>query len=319
MAVTVVRYMKDGATRWGVVRDGKIVEVDTQSRTTGEFVSAWPLATLAQAQGATLRFDEVAILSPVTQNQQFVCLGANYRQHMIESGIDPDVKRFNMMFTKASNCIVPANSDVVRPTEVKFLDYEIELGVVMRSAITARRNVTEADLPDLIAGLTIVNDYSARDIQIPQMQFYKGKSFRTFGPVGPYLVLLAPEDFRQLNALDLTLTVNGTVRQKDNTRNLVFKVPETLTELSGVHDLAPGDLIATGTPAGCALTVPPPAVQRIMGLFPERKKWEFFLKKQASRPQYLKSGDVVEARIVSADGRIDLGCQRNRIVDEAAR
>jgi 2-keto-4-pentenoate hydratase/2-oxohepta-3-ene-1,7-dioic acid hydratase in catechol pathway len=202
---------------------------------------------------------------------------------------------------------------------VKFLDYEIELGVVMRSAITARRNVTEADLPDLIAGLTIVNDYSARDIQIPQMQFYKGKSFRTFGPVGPYLVLLAPEDFRQLNALDLTLTVNGTVRQKDNTRNLVFKVPETLTELSGVHDLAPGDLIATGTPAGCALTVPPPAVQRIMGLFPERKKWEFFLKKQASRPQYLKSGDVVEARIVSADGRIDLGCQRNRIVDEAAR
>ena len=269
-------------------------------------------------QGRTLDFAAVTLLSPVTRDQQFVCLGANYRQHMIESGMDPDAKTFNMMFTKAPGCIVAADADVIRPSHVRFLDYEIELGIVMRAPVTAPRQVTEADLPELIAGITIVNDYSARDIQIPQMQFYKGKSYRSFGPVGPYLVLLEPQDFHHLTALDLKLTVNGVIRQNDSTRNLVHKVPETLTELSGVHDLAPGDLIATGTPAGCALTVPPPAVVRLMGLLPERLKWQLFLKKQASRPQYLKPGDIVEARISSADGRIDLGVQRNRIVSEVA-
>ena len=316
MAVSVMRYLEAGAARWGVVREGRIVEVDTQAASTGAFVSAWTLPALKAAQGRVLDFAEVTLLPPVTRNQQFLCLGANYRQHMIESGMDPDVKSFNMMFTKAPGCIVAADEDVVRPPHVRFLDYEIELGVVMRAPMTARRPVNEADLPALIAGITIVNDYSARDVQIPQMQFYKGKSYRSFGPVGPYLVLLEPEEFSCLNQLDLRLSVNGETRQNDSTRNLVYKLPETLAELSGVHDLEPGDLIATGTPAGCALTVPPPPVVRLMGLLPERLKWKLFLKKQARRRQYLQPGDVVEAGIVSADGRIDLGIQRNRIVSE---
>ncbi|MBV8464694.1 MAG: fumarylacetoacetate hydrolase family protein, partial [Burkholderiales bacterium] len=133
----------------------------------------------------------------------------------------------------------------------------------------------------------------------------------------PYLCLLGPQDVPLLRELELKLTVNGATRQHDTTANLVHGPAETLTELSGVHDLFAGDLIATGTPAGCALSVPSPAKQRIAALVPEALKWKFFLKVQASRPQYLKSGDVVEARIATKDGRIDLGTQRNLVVEEA--
>src|SRR5207253_2320873 len=159
------------------------------------------------------------------------------------------------------------------------------------------------------------NDYSARDIQIPQMQFYKGMSFRTFGPVGPYLCMLEASDMPALKELTLTLTVNGDVRQRDSTRNLVYGPAETLTELSGVHDLHAGDLISTGTPAGCALSIPSPAMQRLGALLPERMRWDAFRRVQAGRSGYLQPGDVVEASIRSDDGAIDLGVQRNVVVD----
>jgi 2-keto-4-pentenoate hydratase/2-oxohepta-3-ene-1,7-dioic acid hydratase in catechol pathway len=231
--------------------------------------------------------------------------------------MNPDVKSFNMVFTKAPSCIVPADSDVVRPRGVRFLDYEIELGLVIRREITAPTVVTSADLHAFIAAVVIVNDYSARDIQIPQMQFYKGKSFRTFGPVGPHLCMLEPGDIGALADLQLTLTVNGETRQSDSTRNLVYGPAETLTELSGVHDLHPGDLIATGTPAGCALSIPSPMMQRIGALLSEKTKWDLFMRVQGKRAQYLKAGDVVEARIRSADGAVDLGVQRNTMVVES--
>ena len=315
MAFNVVRYRHDDREHWGVVRAGTITPLVGQFPTTGDVVrhlsTSGPVVAADAVDAA-----RVTILSPITRNQQFVCLGANYRQHMIESGMDPDVKSFNMVFTKAPSCIVPADSDVVRPRRVRFLDYEIELGIVVRRDITAETVVTDANLPEFVAGAVIVNDYSARDVQIPQMQFYKGKSFRTFGPVGPYLCMLEARDMPALGDLRLTLTVNGEVRQRDSTRNLVYGPAETLTELSGVHDLHPGDLIATGTPAGCALSIPSPTMQRLAALLPERMRWDAFMRVQASRPGYLKPGDVVEASIRSDDGAIDLGVQRNRIVEE---
>lgn len=314
MALNVARFEYQGATRWGVVRNDGVVPVSGTFETTGDFLRANTLDSLSAVRGEAIKLDHVKILSPVTRNQQFVCQGANYRQHMIESGIDPDAKHFNMIFTKASSCIVEAGSDVVRPSQVQFLDYEIELGLVMRKPITEPVKVTDASLHEYVAGIVIVNDYSARDIQIPQMQFYKGKSFRTFGPVGPWLTLLAPADFPLLKQLNLRLTVNGEIRQSDSTANLVHGPAATLTELSGVQDFDTGDLLATGTPAGCALAIPSPGKQKIGALLPEAKKWALFLKAQARRSQYLKPGDVVEASIKSADGRIDLGTQRNRVV-----
>ncbi|SMF99472.1 fumarylacetoacetate hydrolase family protein [Burkholderia singularis] len=318
MSLHVLHYKHQGHAQWGVIRQGAITPIPGEFETTADFIRGNRIDVLAALSGPTIPESDVEWLSPITRNQQFVCQGANYRQHMIESGMNPDVKTFNMIFTKAPSCIVPADSPVVRPRRVRFLDYEIELGLVMKRDIIACQTITDANLHEYLAGVVIVNDYSARDVQIPEMQFYKGKSYRTFGPVGPYLCMLEARDIPKLRALDLTLTVNGQVRQKDSTANLVYGPAATLTELSGVHDLHVGDLIATGTPSGCALSVPSPAKQRIAALLPEAAKWRMFMKIQAGRSQYLRSGDIVEARIASADGLIDLGVQRNCIVDEVA-
>ena len=273
MALNVIHFKHNGHAQWGVARNGLVTPVPGDFATTGAFIVANTVERLASLDTPTLREDEVQLLPPVTRKQQFLCQGANYRQHMIESGMDPDAKKFNMVFTKSPDCIVAADSDVVMPGHVRFLDYEIELGLVLKRSIHGRKTISDLDLHEYVAGLVIVNDYSARDVQIPQMQFYKGKSFRTFGPVGPRLCLLEPGDFPRLRNLQLKLTVNGELRQDDSTANLVYGPAETLTELSGVHDLHAGDLLATGTPAGCALSVPTPARQRLVGLLPERKKW----------------------------------------------
>ncbi|MEX3916906.1 MULTISPECIES: fumarylacetoacetate hydrolase family protein [Paraburkholderia] len=318
MAIHVLHYLHDGRAQWGVVADGVITPIPGEFSSTGAFIAANPVERLMTLNGPSIPEAKVQWLSPVTTDQQFICQGANYRQHMIESGMDPDVKKFNMIFTKATSCIVAANSAVVKPDAVRFLDYEIELGLVLKRDITSRETITDENLHEYIAGAVIVNDYSARDIQIPQMQFYKGKSYRTFGPVGPYLCLLEKQDMPKLKELVLTLTVNGTVRQNDTTAGLVYGPAETLSELSGVQDLRTGDLLATGTPSGCALSIPSPEKQRAAAQLPEAEKWRLFLKMQEDRPQYLQIGDVVEAQIVSYDRSINLGTQRNLVVEEAA-
>jgi 2-keto-4-pentenoate hydratase/2-oxohepta-3-ene-1,7-dioic acid hydratase in catechol pathway len=315
--IRVVRFQREGRVRWGVLRDETIATIPGDFPSTGDLIRASASLDLANLDGPRFPSSDATVLAPVTRHQQFVCQGANYRQHMIESGMDPDVKTFNMIFTKASSCIVAASSDVILPRGVRFLDYEIELGLVLRRPIREPVVVTDANLHTFVAGAVIVNDYSARDVQIPQMQFYKGKSFRTFGPVGPYLTLLDAESIGLLRDLRLTLTVNGEVRQDDSTANLVYGPAETLTELSRIQDFDAGDLLSTGTPAGCALAVPSPAKQRAAQLLPEKTRWELFMKIQARRSQYLEAGDLVEARIRSTDGRLDLGVQQNRIVAEA--
>ena len=317
MAIHLAHFEYQNRAQWGVLRGEGIVALPDEYASTGDLIRAVKPAELAALQGPVIARSAIKLLSPVTRNQQFVCQGANYRQHMIESGMNPDAKHFNMIFTKASSCIVAADSPVIRPAHVRFLDYEVELGLVMRRAITGPVRVTEQNLHEYIAGLVIVNDYSARDIQIPQMQFYKGKSYRTFGPVGPWLCLLEAADFRYLSQLQLTLKVDGRLRQSDSSGNMVHGPVATLNELAGLQDLFPGDLIATGTPAGCALAIPSPAKQKIGALLPEAKKWAMFLKAQAQRSQYLQRGQIVETNIRSADGVIDLGTQRNLVEVES--
>src|SRR5689334_6733498 len=163
-----------GRNHSSMLRGEQIVPVAADA-TTGDFVRDADLAALAATAADPIPLAEVALLSPLTRNQRFVCQGANYRQHMIESGLDPEAKTYNMIFTKAPSCIVPADSDVIVPRGVRFLDYEIELGLVLRRDITGPVDVTDDNLHQFVAGAVIVNDYSARDIQIPQLQFYKGK------------------------------------------------------------------------------------------------------------------------------------------------
>lgn len=319
MPVNLIRYSHEGRIRWGVMRGEAIAPLTQDDATTGEILAAWPLPALSahETHGAPgVPLAAVKLECPVTRNQQFICQGLNYSQHSLESGADP-AKGFNMIFTKASSCLCAADSPLVKPARVRFLDYEIELGLVLGRAITGPLRVTATNLYEFVAGVVIVNDYSARDVQMPQSQFYKGKSFRTFGPVGPWISLLGPDEMHYVAKLELCLTVNGEVRQRGNTEHWIHDPAATLSELSAVQDLFPGDLISTGTPAGCALSVPGPNRQRLAALLPEAKKWEAFMKVQARRPQYLKPGDVVEATIRSADGQVDLGRQRNVVVAEA--
>lgn len=300
-----------GKPRWGFLHEEHVLLFKQTFSNTRDIVEFFNEHQVDFDAFERCHLADTILLSPVTRDRQFICQGANYRKHMLESGMNPDAKTFNMIFTKASSCIVSANSDVYMPQSKTLLDYEIELGVVLRRDILKETLITEKNLQDYVFGMTIVNDYSARDIQIPQMQFYKGKSYRSFGPVGPVIALLDKNTIHQLRNMELTLKVNGEVRQQDSTQNLVYGVAETLSELSAVQDLYAGDLLATGTPAGCALRIPSPTKQKVAALIPEQKKWELFLKSQAKRKDYLKPGDIVEASIVSLDKSINLGKQTN--------
>jgi len=312
MATNLLRYRRDGGIHWGVASAGGIAPLGGEYATTADLIARgepdWRSAAKA---GPALRIDDVELLSPVTVPCRLLCQGANYRRHMIESGLDPDQKLFNMFFEKADCSVAAPVGSVTRPAHVALLDYEIELALVFRKAITGPVTITAENMHEYVFGLTIANDISARDVQIPQMQFFKGKSYRGFCPVGPCLAALERKDFAYLDELTLTLAVNGEVRQHDETRNLVYKPAETITELSTFSDVAPGDVLLTGTPSGCALRVPPPLLRKVMQLvLPERRFWAAFRKAQGKRPQYLKSGDLMTATIASADRFIDLGEQR---------
>jgi 2-keto-4-pentenoate hydratase/2-oxohepta-3-ene-1,7-dioic acid hydratase in catechol pathway len=333
MAVQVVRFRDRGRVSWGVVR-GDVIAPDGEDRgvvrgdaiapiggefvTTGEFLGegARLARALAGANGSagTVRASEVELLCPITSNQQLVCQAINYRDHMIESGIDPDQQPYNVIFRKASSCLAPADTDIVRPASVRLLDYEVELGLVIGREIRGPVQVSPANLHEFVAALVVVDDVSARDVQLPQGQFYKGKSYRTFGPVGPYLVLVDAADLARLDDLRLRLWVNDEARQDGYAGGLVFKPAPTLTELSGLQDLDPGDVIATGTPGGCALRAPSAFVMFLASLMPPRARWTRFLEMGAKNPRFLKPGDRVRASIRTDDGAIDLGEQRNRVV-----
>ncbi len=309
MAVNLVRYASDTGARWGIVRGRAVVPLSGDYPTTSALIercaSGWP-----STQGEPIALNDIELLSPVTTPCRIFCQGANYRQHMIESGLDPDAKMFNMFFTKSDASVAPPVGTVQRPEPVVLLDYEIELALVFRRAIQSPVTVTREALKDYVFAAAIANDISARDVQLPQMQFFKGKSYRGFCPLGPWLTVLEPNEFALLDNLDLQLRVNDAVRQNDTTANLVFKPWETISELSTFANVAPGDVLLTGTPSGCALRVPPPAVRRLVQLLPEQTFWRLFVKSQSRRPEYLKRGDGMTATIRSADGRLDLGEQR---------
>ena len=194
---------------------------------------------------------------------------------------------------------------------VKLLDYEIELGLVVGKNINATSTTNEENWFDYIAGLVITNDISARDIQLLQGQWYKGKSFRGFCPVGPYIVPFTKSDVNIFYNLRLQLYVNNELRQDAMTSELLFKPHETLSELSQIIDIKPGDLILTGTPGGVALKAPAVFVQKIGArLLSEQKRLSIFIKNQLSNAKYLKDGDLITASIRSSDGSIDLGTQK---------
>lgn len=311
MPLSIIRYAVEGAVHWGVAFDQRIAPLEVEAATTGELLSRhWERLWATSADQASLLRADVKLLSPVTTNQQFICQGVNYRSHVEESGLDLADLPFNVIFTKASSCITSADATVVRPPHVQMLDYEIELGLVLRRDLAANTAVRADSLGDCLAGITIVNDLSARDVQLPQGQFYKGKSYRGFGPVGPVLVLLRGDEWARWPQLHMRLSVNGQPRQEAHCAEMIHGPAATLTELSSMHELNAGDLIATGTPAGCAARAPSKAVMFVAKHFlSDASKWRMFARGGRSNPSYLRPGDRICASIRTDDGAIDLGEQ----------
>lgn len=320
MGIKIVRFRQQGTINWGVaISDQEFALIDGEFSSTNELLESGQenIKAATKKQGNLVNVSEVELLSPITWPSKVVCQGANYSTHRAEAGLEATRPPFNMIFSKDISSLTGANTDIVRPEHVQLLDYEIELGLVIGKNINTAEEVTEENLATYICGLVMVNDVSARDVQLLENQWLKGKSYRTFGPTGPYLYLLDQDEMSQINNLKLELSVNGEIRQSASTDQLLFKPAETLTELSSVMDFKVGDLIITGTTGGVALTLSPELMSTISNAsIPYSEKRELFLQNQKQVDRYLNDGDVIECSIRSENGSIDLGEQSNKITSE---
>jgi acylpyruvate hydrolase len=221
-------------------------------------------AVAAADPAALLPEASVTLLPPVPRPGKIVCIGYNYLGHGAAGAVDRP--EFPDVFAKTANTVIGPGAAIVLPRVSQQVDYEAELAVVIGRR---GREITEAAAMDHVAGYTIFNDVSARDYQRRGSQWLLGKSFDTFGPLGPAVVTTdevpGPQD------LDVELRVNGVTAQRANTRDMIFPIPFLIAYLSQVMTLDPGDIIATGTPAK--------------------------LPEAAQDQQFLKDGDVVTITI----------------------
>jgi 2-keto-4-pentenoate hydratase/2-oxohepta-3-ene-1,7-dioic acid hydratase in catechol pathway len=188
---------------------------------------------------------------PIERPQKIICVGLNYRDHAEEQGVTPPEKP--ILFAKWPNTLVGPGDPIVLPQASEKVDYEAELGVVMGARV---RNVSVENALEAVGGYICVNDVSARDLQFSDGQWTRGKSPDTFCPVGPHVVPAAEVPDPQ--ALGIRAVLNGRTMQDSSTANMIFGVAEIVSFISQVITLEPGDLIATGTPAGVGVFRDPP-------------------------------------------------------------
>ncbi len=308
MTVSVLRT----ADAWWLKTESGAAKIDTTATTTGALLSD-RAAIEAAASADTVAVDDLTLLSPVTRPCRVVAQMTNFESHVRDAGMDPASTPLTF-FRKASASINGPFDDIVKPPHVQLLDYEVEIGLVIGRAIPVGTTISEMNLADFIAGLVVTNDVSARDVQLPQTQFYEAKSYPTFTPVGPELVLLTAEELARFGDLRLRLSVGGVERQNALVDgDMLYRPLQALQSLTQFQELAPGDLVLTGTPAGTALSAPSKPVAMIGNLLPTTLKWKVFFSRQAGNPKYLQHGDIVEASVATDDGAIDLGTQRNAV------
>jgi 2-keto-4-pentenoate hydratase/2-oxohepta-3-ene-1,7-dioic acid hydratase in catechol pathway len=191
---------------------------------------------------------------PIERPQKIVAVGLNYRDH-VEEQTEAKLPERPLLFAKWPNTLIGPGDAIVIPPITEHVDYEAELGVVIGTRVSraSAENALEA-----VAGYVCLNDVSARDLQFGDGQWVRGKSLDTFCPVGPSLVPAA--DIPDPQALDIRAILNGTVMQESNTSKMVFGVAEIVSFISQAITLEPGDLIATGTPAGVGIFRDPPVL-----------------------------------------------------------
>jgi len=304
------------AEGWWAVTPAGLVKLGLPAATTAGLLAdreALAAAIEAAGSGDAVPAESLDLLSPVTAPARVVAQAVNYRSHATDSGFDPDTVPA-AFFRKASHSITGPDGDIIRPAGVGFLDYEVELGLVIGADLPVGTTVTEENLAGYVAALVVADDVSARQVQLVKTQFYESKSYPTFTPVGPWLTLVDAADLARLDSLRLTLSVNGEVRQDSTATDMIVRPAQALTLLSRFQPMSPGDLLLTGTPGGTALKAPARIAGLVAGLLPPATRWKLFFRRQAANPRYLRDGDVITATIASADGRLDLGTQHNTII-----
>ncbi|MER3461433.1 MAG: 5-carboxymethyl-2-hydroxymuconate isomerase [candidate division GAL15 bacterium] len=262
----LVRFEDGGSVRWGVVKGAMVVPVRT-------FRYEGPL----EWEPRQLPLPSVRLRAPVDPPRNVFCMGLNYLAHVEESPTR-QIPKDPVWFTKATTSVVgPEEEVVVDPALTTQLDWEVELAVVLRRG---GRRIRASQALEWVFGYTVLNDLSARDLQFARGgQWFYGKSLDGLCPVGP--VLVTADEIPDPQALELWLRVNGQVRQHGYTQDMIFSVAQAIEDLSRGITLLPGDVIATGTPAGMGFGQNPPV--------------------------FLQDGDVVEAEISG------IGVLRNRI------
>jgi 2-keto-4-pentenoate hydratase/2-oxohepta-3-ene-1,7-dioic acid hydratase in catechol pathway len=250
----LVSYSTQDGPASGVLLDAEIVPLSSLERppaatvrATLEELDAEGLRRLEELAGSAsdrIPLDEVQLRAPVPDPQKIVCIGLNYRDHAEETG--QEIPGAPMWFAKFANSLRGSGEDIVLPgAHPDYVDYEAELALVIgRTA----RNVGQADALSHVAGVMPFNDVSARDLQLQNPLWTSGKAIDTFAPCGPALVTL--DEAGDLGTLALRTRIDGETVQQGSTANLIFGPAELVAWLSRTMTLMPGDVIATGTPAG---------------------------------------------------------------------
>jgi len=278
----LVNFRKGSESGFGVERDGKIFPVasagygsDADFFAGGEQALAAARALSHDITAEQFPIDEVQLLAPVLKPGKILCIGLNYRDHAVESGME--IPTVPTVFLKLPNAVTHPGTDIVLPANSQQPDYEAELAAVIGKG---GKDIRAEDWEQHVLGYTILNDVSARDVQLATSQWTLGKSFDTFCPLGPAIV--TTDELSDPHSLEIQLAINGETLQHSNTRELIFKLPQLIAHLSAIVPLEPGDVISTGTPAG-------------VGLGREPKRW-------------LKPGEEIVIRIAG------IGELRNRTI-----
>ena len=258
------RYVSPTTEHWGFVADGAIRPAPVDAPPLLAALTGGDLDQLRTRAGAPLPLDTVRLTAPIPRPGKLVCVGLNYRAHALESGLP--VPTEPLLFLKYPESVTGPRDPIELPPESRQVDWEVELAVVIGRPI---ERVSRAAALGAVVAFAVANDVSARDLQARDGQWVRAKSFRSFCPFGPWLT--TADEVGDGSGLDITLAVNGVVKQHSTTSDLIADVARVVQYASDVAPLHPGDVILTGTPAGTGIGRQP--------------------------AEFLVPGDVVEARI----------------------
>jgi 2-keto-4-pentenoate hydratase/2-oxohepta-3-ene-1,7-dioic acid hydratase in catechol pathway len=242
---------RDRSIKPGVLLGDEIVDISDRAANIRSLIEGGPdaLARLrAFLQGKTPRtpLAQVELLAPIQNPPHIFCVGLAYRDHAIET--HQEIPKVPTIFLKLTSALNGPRSAVVLPKLTQQPDYEAEFAFVIGKG---GKNIPAGNAEEHVFGYTIMNDVSARDVQMATSQWSLGKSFDTFAPLGPAIV--TKDEVPDPHALDIKLTIGGEVLQHSNTCQLIFRIPDLIAYLSAITPLEPGDIVSTGTPAGVGL------------------------------------------------------------------